>query len=168
MNDEQTQAQLTAEELAELEREIRNDRKFSLEEAILRLVEPGSLKDASPATRKQQAEAVLEDYLRRHLPDSSESLPLVLSRYVKESALLLENLDQPFVALVAFVQRILSSDYVLEEFVREVDVHWGRVMCERPYFEIKGSPPHPDDPYTRDSVRQRLLKLVADLKAGQT
>ena len=41
---------------AELEREIREGRKFTLEEAIARMAGPGAMKGESPITRKQQAE----------------------------------------------------------------------------------------------------------------
>jgi hypothetical protein len=40
----------------ELEREILKERKFTLEEAIGRLIGPGGMKGASPVTRMQQAE----------------------------------------------------------------------------------------------------------------
>lgn len=36
---------------AELEREIRKERKFTLEEAIGRMIGPGGMKGASPITR---------------------------------------------------------------------------------------------------------------------
>ncbi len=41
---------------AELEREIRKGRKFTLEEAIGRLAGPGAMKGESPVARMQQAE----------------------------------------------------------------------------------------------------------------
>ena len=41
---------------AELEREIREGRKFTLEEAIGRLAGPGAMKGESPVARMQQAE----------------------------------------------------------------------------------------------------------------
>jgi hypothetical protein len=118
------QPKQTSESLAELEREIRSERKFSLEEVIMRLVGPGMMKGESPITRNQQAEAVIEDYLRRHLVDASGALPLVLFRHVKESERLLNNLDQPFVVLAGCVQLILDSEYLLRGFVREVDAQW--------------------------------------------
>ena len=55
---------------AELEREIRKDRKFSLEEAIMRLAGPGMMKGESPVTQKEQAEAKIGGYLRRHMIDA--------------------------------------------------------------------------------------------------
>jgi hypothetical protein len=147
----------------QLEQEIRAGRKFSLAEAIGRLAGPGAMKGESPMTRKQQAEAQLEAYLDRHLADSAGALRAVLLRQVCESELLDEHLDQPLAALVAYVQRVLDSDYVLQELVRESDVEWGRVFGERPYFQKEGSPPHADDPYTIESARAALSQLLTNL-----
>lgn len=151
---------------AALEREIRDGRKFSLAEAIGRLAGPGMMKGVSPATGKQQAAAAIEIYLERHLPDSSGALSAVLLRQTRESDLLLANLDRPLVVLAGFVQRVLDSDFVLQELVRESDVEWGRTFGERPYFQQEGSPPHQDDPYTNDSVRGALTALQAALTAN--
>jgi hypothetical protein len=150
-----------------LEREIREGRKFTLAEAIGRLAGPGMMKGVSPVTRKQQAEAEIEGYLERHLSGAAGALPSVLLRQVKESELLVNNLGQPLVVLAASVQRILDSDYLLRELVREADVEWGRVYGERPHFEKEGLPPHQDDPYTVASVRAALTQLINQL-AGET
>jgi hypothetical protein len=76
MSDEQPKRPSEAD--ADLEREIRKDRKFSLAEAIGRLAGPGMMKGVSPITRKQQSEAEIEEYLNRHLTDASGILPLIL------------------------------------------------------------------------------------------
>ena len=36
-------------------------------------------------------------------------------------------------------------------------------MDERPHFNREGSPPHPDDPYTNDSVRNALREVLAKI-----
>ena len=151
---------------ADLEREIREGRKFSLAEAIGRLAGPGMMKGVSPATRKQQAEAEIESYLGRHLMSAAGALTAVLFRQVKESDLLLHNLDQPLVVLAAYIQRVLDSEYLLQELTRECDVEWGRAFGERPYFEKEGCPPDQDDPYTVNSVRSALSQLIEKLAAG--
>ena len=87
-------------------------------------------------------------------------------RHVRESELLLKNYDQPLAVLAAYCQQVLSSDYRLKELVREADTEWGRVLGERPYFEKEGSPPHPDDCYTVESVRSALSELIKQLAAG--
>jgi hypothetical protein len=121
------------------------------------------MKGVSPATGKQQAAAEIESYLERHLPDSSGALAAVVLRQVRESDLLLANLDRPLVVLADFVQRVLGSDFVLQELVRESDVEWGRTFGERPYFQKEGCPPHQDDPYTTESVSSALTTLLATL-----
>jgi len=160
-----------SEEDAELEREIRKDRKFTPAEAIGRLAGPGAMKGESPVARLQQAGVEIESWLRSHLADSGGALRAVLHRDVAGSELLLNNFDQPLVVLAGYCHRVLDSDYLLEELVRDADVEWGRVMGERPYFETEGSPRHPDDPYTVESVRKTLfgvLKRLSDLRTEVT
>jgi len=152
---------------AELEREIRKERKFSLAEAIGRLAGPGAMKGESPVTRMQQAEVEIESWLRSHLADAGGALPIVLHRHVKGSELLLENFDQPLIVLASYCQRVLESDYFLEELTRDADIEWGRVMDERPHFEEQGSPPHTEDPYTVESVRNALSGLLKQLAVGE-
>jgi hypothetical protein len=148
---------------AELEREIRKERKFTLEEAIGRLIGPGGMKGASPVGRLQQAEVEIEAWLRTHQADGGGPLKIELHRRVKESALLLNNVDQPLVVLAGYCQRVLGSDYLLRDVVRDVDTEWGRIMGERPYFEKTGTPPHPNDPHTVDSVRNALSDVLQQL-----
>jgi hypothetical protein len=148
---------------AELEREIRKERKFTLAEAIGRLAGPGAMKGESPVTRMQQAEFEIKSWLNDHLADAGGALSVVLLRHVQGSELLLNNFDQPLVVLAGYCQRVLDSGYLLEEFVRDVDIEWGQVMGERPYFEKEGSPPKPDDPYTVESVRNALSGLRKQL-----
>ena len=95
---------------AELEREIRADRKFSLAEAIGRLAGPGMMKGISPATRKQQAEAAIEDYLRHNLTDTGGVLRIVVLRGVSGSDLLLGDYDHPLAVLAGYARQVLGSD----------------------------------------------------------
>jgi hypothetical protein len=148
---------------SELEREVRKGRKFTLEEAIGRLAGPGAMKGESPVARMQQAEAEIESWLRSHLMDAEGALQVALHRQVKGSELLLQNFEHPLVVLTGYCRRVLASDYLLEELVRDADVEWGRVMGERPYFEKPGSPSLPDDPYTIESVRNALSGLLEQL-----
>jgi len=165
MSDKQDRPRSEAD--AELEREILKERKFTLAEAIGRLAGPGAMKGISPIPRMQQAEIEIESCLRNHLADAAGTLQVVLHRNVKGSELLLNNFEQPLVVLAAWCQRVLDSDYLLEELVRDADVEWGRVMGERPFFEQKGSSPHPEDPYTIESVRNALTGLLEQLAAGK-
>jgi hypothetical protein len=65
--------------------------------------------------------------------------------------------------LAAYVQRVLDSESLLKDLVLDADGEWGRLHGERPYFEKQDRPPHPDDPYTVDSVRAELSALVVKL-----
>jgi hypothetical protein len=145
---------------AELEREIRKGRKFTLAEAIGRLAGPGAMKGVSPVTGAQQAAVAIENWFRQHMPAGHGELEVVLSE------LLLNNFEKPLVVLAAYCRQVLDSDYCLEELVREADVEWGQVQAERPHFEKEGSPPDPEDPYTCESVRKALAGLVEQLGVG--
>jgi hypothetical protein len=152
---------------AELEREIRKERKFTLAEAIGRMAGPGAMKGVSPIARLQQAGAEIDNWLTSHLADATEALHLILLRGVKESEVLLNNLDQPLKVLGSYCRWILGSEYRLDELVRQADIEWGRIFGERPYFETAGSPAHPDDPYTLDSVRKTLTELLRQLAESE-
>lgn len=152
----------------QLEREIRDGRKFTLAEAIGRMAGPDAMKGTSPATRKQQAEAVIETFLDRHLQSPAGALSAVLLRRVKESDQLLNNLDQPLTVLTEYIEQLLGSEYRLQELVREADVEWGRVYGERPYFQQAGRPAHVDDPYTRESVCRILTGLLETLASNRS
>jgi hypothetical protein len=151
---------------AELEREIRKERKFTLAEAIGRLAGPGAMKGVSPVTGAEQAAVAIENWFRHHMPAGHGELEVVLLRRIRGSELLLNNFEKPFVALAAYFRQVLDSAYRLEELVREADVEWGRVQGERPHFEKEGSPPDPEDPYTCESVRKALAGLVEQLGVG--
>ena len=151
---------------AELEREIRRGRQFSLAEAIGRLAGPGMLKGESPIAPQQQAEAEIENYLKENLIDAGGVFTGVILRNVNGSEHLLKSFDQPLATLASYIQEVLNSEYLLKELVREADMEWGRVVGERPYFDKAGIPPHPDDPYTIESVRDKLTRLVDKLTKG--
>ena len=148
---------------AGIERELRQGRKFTPQEAMARMAGPGAMKGASPVSRVQQAEVEVGTWLRSHVADAAGVLPMLLHRQLKGSALLLDNLDQPLVAVAEHCRHILASDYLLKELVRDTDVEWGHRMDERPHFEREGAAPHPGDPYTAHSVREALDEVVKQL-----
>jgi len=152
---------------AELERQIRKGRKFTVAEAIGRMAGPGAMKGVSPVTRKEQAAVEIQNWLRLHMPAAQGELEVVLLRRIKGSELLLHNHEQPLRIVATACQRVLDSDYLLKELVHEADVEWGQVHGERPYFEQEGVPPHPDDPYTFESVRKTLAGLAELLAGGE-
>ena len=108
-----------------LEREIRNSRKFTLEEAVVRMAGPGALKGESPIARKRQVELEIEACIRRNLTDAVGALKIVLLRRVRECELLIKNYEQPLAALAIYCQQLLNSDYRLKELVREADTEGG-------------------------------------------
>lgn len=165
MTDDQNKQRSEAD--AKLEREIRQGRKFTAQEAMGRMIGPGSMKGGSAVPRIQEAETGIGTWLRSNLTDSTGALQAVLHRHVRGTDLLLNNLDQPLLALAGYCQQVLASDYNLEELVREADVEWGRRMDERPYFNKEGSPPHPDDPYTNDSVRTALREILTKISEAR-
>src|SRR5262245_37671205 len=124
MSDNQETQDSKDEADAELEREIRRERKFTLAEAIGRLAGPGAMKGESPITRTQQAGYEIENWLRTHLADAGGPLEVVLNRRVKGSDILLNNFERPLVVLASYCQRVLNSDYLLKELVRDADVEW--------------------------------------------
>lgn len=153
-------AQLSDQELADLEREIRAERKFSLAGAIGRLGGGNLLKGASPVTRLRQAELEIKLFLEEHLADAEGALRVVLKRQVRDSDILLAaGYEHPLGALAQITERILSSEESLQSFVHEVDAEWGRMYLERPQFEEPGRPAAQTDPYTFASVRGQLSGL---------
>ena len=117
MNDEQPKPHCISD--AELEREIRKERKFSLEEAIMRMAGPGMMKGESPVNLKKQAEAKIDGFLGCHLIDAASALSLVLLRHVTNSELLLQNLDQPLVVSAYF---LCISERLADSFKRNKPV----------------------------------------------
>lgn len=157
----------SADRNAEIEREARAHRTFSLNDAIGQLAGGEFTKGGTPISRKRQAELELDEYLRRHLVDSGGVLTRVLSRHLGES-LLHGDYEQPLAALAEYVRRMLASAQLLEAFVHEADAEWGRVHDERPYFQKPGRAPDPEDPYTIDSVRRALVQLHERFASAKT
>ena len=163
-NDNDNDSQSEAD--AALEREIRLGRKFNPRDALARMAGPGALKGASPISPVLQAETAIGTWLGGNLSDTDGALRAVVHRHLKGNALLLDNLEQPLVAAAGYLRKLLSADNLLRDIVSEADVEWGRAMDERPHFERDGMPPHPDDPYTLESVRAALTAALALLPDG--
>ena len=160
MNEKQPEAE------ADVEREVRQSRKFTPQEAMARMAGPGAMKGASPVSKQQQAENEIGTWLASNLGDVEGALKTVLTRQLKGSRQLLDNIDRPLAVLADHIRRIANSDELLAEIVREADVEWGRAMDERPYFDKPGVPPNPDDPYSMESVRARLVEALKMLPAS--
>lgn len=164
MNDKKDMTHSEAD--AELQREIRAGRKFTLSEAIGRMAGPGAMKGVSPISNKQQAENIVVEFLKTHLSDTSGALRTVIQRRLGTSEHLQHHYDQPLQFLSEGLRHVLASEQRLKDIVTEADIEWGHLMGERPFFEKEGCPPHPDDPYTIESVRKTLSNLLAILDNG--
>ncbi len=149
---------------AEIEDEIRMQRKLSLGDAIAR--EAGSIfKGAEAVPKHKQAKIQIERFIRDHLRDASGALKRELEIKVTENDVLVgEHVDAPLEAIRSVVQRILGNDPTLFEFVRQVDQRYGQKFGVKPHFQSPGQEPHPDDPYTHDSVRAALQSLLARIE----
>ena len=64
--------------------------------------------------------------MRGNVADPTGALQAVLHCQLKGSEPLLDNIDQPLVALARYCELVLASDYRLKELVREADFEWGR------------------------------------------
>lgn len=153
------------EENLKIQQEMLAGRQFSLAEVIGR--EGGSfLKGESPIPRLLQAKAEINLFIDRNLIDSSGALKVVLQTLVAtDDAAVSRHLNSPLHALRESLEALIRNRQLLYEFVKQVDVKWGQLFGERPYFQQPGQDAHPEDEYTHESVHQQLVALLALLNA---
>ena len=145
----------------QIEREARHSRTFGVADRIGR-EGSGIFRGVSPVPRLQQVQIELSQFVSRHVTDHSGALRSVLIRHIMTSeTLVAQHFDAPLDALTLLLDRILESEVRYHDFVQEVDIEWGRLMQETPYFQEPGEPAHEDDEYTHESV-------LADLKSLRT
>ncbi len=146
-----------------IQREILSGRRFTIAEAIGR--QGGSfLKGESPVPKLVQAIAEINGFINQNLSDSSGALQAVLYVWVKTDSRVGQYLNSPLVALNEILSSLLDNQDLLYEFVRQVDHKWGQIYGERPYFQQPGQLPHPEDEYTHESVRLKLIELLDIVK----
>ncbi|TWU40842.1 hypothetical protein [Novipirellula artificiosorum] len=159
MNDKRSEAE--KQKNAEIEREILAQRGYSLADAIGRMGGERMLKGTSPVTRKRQAELEIERYLEQHLVDTEGALEIVLLRRFRTSETVLkQGYEKPVEAFAALISGLVENTERLHGLVDDVDAEWGRMYLERPHFERPGQPADAEDPYTFDSVRVKLRRLL--------
>ncbi len=152
---------------SDLQKEILAQREFSIAELISR--EGSSLmKGESPIPRLDQAKTEITNFIDHHLSDRSGALLIVLQRWVEaDDATVSQQIDAPLRALVMILEGLIANPELLYEFVKQVDIEWGRIYQERPHFQRPGQAPDPDDEYTHESVRQQLSDLLDTVNQAQ-
>ena len=145
-----------------LQRDILESRPFSLAEAIGR--EGGTfLKGESTVPKLVQVTTAINTFIDRNLIDPDAALQAILHQWVEGDPRVSQYKETPLVALDKILQTIINNPHLLYELVRQVDIKWGQMYGERPYFQQPGQPPHPNDVYTHQSVRHDLLNLQTKL-----
>ena len=145
-----------------LQQDILDSRPYSLAEAIGR--EGGTfLKGESTVPKLVQVITKINTFIDRNLDDPAAALQAILHQWVKGDPRVSQYKETPLVALAEILQSIVDNPNLLYELVRQVDIKWGQMYGERPYFQQPGEAPHPDDEYTHESVRQDILDLQTKL-----
>lgn len=165
MSEQPNQAKNPKEESENnIQREILSEQKYSLAGAIAR--EGGNfLKGESPVPKLVQVTTEINLFIDQNLPDASGALQSVLKRWVKSDPVISQNLATPLNGLAAVLEKILNNPELFYEMVRQADFKWGQMYEERPYFQQPGQPPHPEDEYSHESVREKLLSLQEKLNS---
>ncbi|GGA00037.1 hypothetical protein [Okeania sp. KiyG1] len=159
---EKPQNQLEEEDIR---RELLRGREFTLADVIGQ-EGGGFMKGESPVPKLVQVKAEINTLISQNLRDVSGVLEAVLYRWVDEdTARISKHLDSPLQALLGLLKSILENPPILHELVRQVDMLWGKINNERPYFQRPGEPAHPDDEYTHESVYQQLVELTRCLNS---
>lgn len=147
-------------------KDIIESRPYSLAEAIGR--EGGTfLKGESTVPKLVQVITAINTFIDRNLIDPSAALQAILHQWVKGDPRVSEYKQTPLVALEKILQSVIDNPHLLYELVRQVDIKWGQMYGERPYFQQPGQVPHPNDEYTHESVRKDLLDLQTKLRFYQ-
>ena len=146
-----------------LQQDILDSRPFSIAEAIGR--EGGTfLKGESTVPKLVQVITAINTFIDRNLIDPEAALQAILHQWVKGDPRVSQYKETPLYALEKILQSTIDNPHLLYELVRQVDIKWGQMYGERPYFQQPGQPPHPNDVYTHESVRQDLLDLQTKLR----
>lgn len=144
----------------DIQQELRLSRPFTLADAIGQ--EAGNfMKGESPIPRLVQARHGAQQALKESLVDGPGALHRVLEQWlVDDERRLSQYLGHPAEAVKDLLVAVLRSPATLYELVRQTDVTWGQIYDCRPYFQQPGQPPHPDDEYTHESVRETLEQCL--------
>ena len=148
------------DDFPDIQQELRLSRPFTLADAIGQ--EAGNfMKGESPIPRLVQARHGAQQALKESLVDGPGALHRVLEQWlVDDERRLSLHLEHPAEAVKDLLVTVLRSPVTLYELVRQTDVTWGQIYDSRPHFQQPGQPPHPDDQYTHESVRETLEQCL--------
>lgn len=146
-----------------IQQELRLSRPFTLADAIGQ--EAGSfMKGESPIPRLVQAKHAAQQALKESLIDGPGALQQVLDQWLcDDESRLSQHLQNPIEAVKDLLETVLRSPETYYELVRQTDVTWGQIYDCRPHFQQPGQPPHPDDEYTHESVKETLKNCLYTL-----
>ncbi|CAN5611822.1 hypothetical protein BH23CYA1_BH23CYA1_17780 [soil metagenome] len=150
-------APLPALSNADLQREIRAERKFSLAEAISR-EGGGFMKGESTIPRPLRATTEIKQFITTHL-EPAGAISTTLQTWASSDIRLSRQLDTPLVALSEIIASILAEPTTLSEFARQVAIAHSQLTGDRPQFHRPGQPPDPTAAHTHLSIRAALLSL---------
>lgn len=153
----------SANHTPDIQQELRLSRPFTLADAIGQ--EAGSfMKGESPIPRLVQAKHGARQALKESLIDGPGALHRVLEQWLcDDETRLSQHSQNPTEAVKDLLEAVLRSPETFYELVRQADVTWGQIYDCRPYFQQPGQPPHPDDEYTHESVRETLSNCLQSL-----
>lgn len=150
----------------DLQREIRQNRKFSLAEAIGR--EGGSfMKGESAVPRPVRAANAIKQFLDSQLADPSSAFATALFNWATTDIRVSRQLDTPLVALTQILESLLNEPTTFYEFFRQTAIAHSAITGDRPHFQTPGKPPHPNADYTHRSVQTQLLELLQAIEKEQ-
>jgi len=124
------------------------------------------MKGESPVPKLVQLKTELKRFTSTHLRDLSGSLQAILHQHIDQAdEPISRHLAQPLLALEEIIEKFLSHSEILHELVQQVDFKWGQMYDERPYFQNLGTPAHPDDEYSHESVEIQLTDFLAQIRS---
>ncbi len=147
----------------EIEKSIRMNREFSIDSGLGQSG-GGMLDGVSTVPEVLQATAKIIYRLSSGIVDPSGVLIAQLQAKVKGyDVLISQHVQDPMQALKKILEDILATKESIHEFTRQVDVKYGVMFKERPHFQDVDGDPHPDDAYTCESVKTKLMTFLSTL-----
>ncbi|MGC1310588.1 MAG: hypothetical protein WA885_25440 [Phormidesmis sp.] len=152
---------------ANLQTEIRAERKFSLAEAIGR--EGGSfMKGESTIPRPLRAVTEINQFITNHLSNPTSALSTTLQAWASSDIRVSRQLDTPLIALAQIIESIITQPSILYEFARQVAIAHSKLTGDRPCFQPPGQCPHPEATYSHESIQLELASLLQELQQKLT